>query len=54
MSDGRLGELRIRLKNVIVGTCNKVGCKSCDLKFEGGCSATEIENEIMDLEMKED
>lgn len=46
-------ELQARLKCVIIGTCNKIGCKNCDLKFEGGCSATELESRIMDIEIME-
>ena len=46
-------ELQARLKCVIIGTCNNVGCKDCDLKFEGGCSATELESRIMDIELME-
>ncbi len=51
----RLDELQVRLKNVIVGTCNSVGCKDCDLKWHDGdeqkCSATELQGEIMDIEI---
>ncbi len=48
-----LEELNSRLKNVITGTCNTKGCNDCDLKWDGGCSATELQNEIMDIEMNE-
>lgn len=55
MSD--IEALKDRLKNVIVGTCNTVGCDGCDLKWqEGGdnkCSATELENNIWDIEMEQ-
>lgn len=55
MSD--LENLNERLKNVILGTCNTVGCDGCGLKWtEDGkekCSATELQGKIMDLEMKE-
>ena len=44
-------ELQARLKDVITGTCNKTGCKGCGLKFESGCSATELESRIMDIEL---
>lgn len=46
-------DLQARLKSVIIGTCNKIGCKNCDLKFEGGCSAIELESRIMDIELME-
>ena len=46
-----LKDLRDRLRNVIVGTCNEVGCKGCDLKWDGGCSASELEGRIMDIEI---
>ncbi len=51
-----LEDLRIRLKDVIVNTCNTKGCKDCWLKFNDGsgdCSATDLEGRIMDLEIQE-
>lgn len=45
-----IDELRDRLRVVIVGTCNKIGCKNCDLKFDGGCSATDLQDKIDDEE----
>ena len=47
----RKTELQDRLRVVITETCNKVGCKNCGLKWEGGCSATELEEKILDIEM---
>ena len=48
--------LRDRLKNVIVGTCNTIGCDDCGLKWqedgENKCSATELENDIWNIEME--
>lgn len=41
--------LRIRLKNIIVNTCNRIGCDNCDLKWDDGCSATELDGRIMDI-----
>lgn len=41
-----LDDLRQRLKNVILETCNKIGCRDCDLKWDDGCSATELQNKI--------
>jgi hypothetical protein len=46
-------ELRIRLKDVIINTCNKVGCKDCSLKWEGGCVAVDLENRLYDSEIQE-
>ena len=48
--------LRARLKNVIVNTCNKIGCDNCSLKFNldaksGECSATDLERKIEILEL---
>lgn len=52
MSDSiELTELRNRSRNIILNTCNKIGCKDCDLKWEGGCSSSELESKIMDIEM---
>ncbi|MES9841250.1 MAG: hypothetical protein ABW134_11910 [Candidatus Thiodiazotropha endolucinida] len=48
--------LQARLKSVITGTCNTVGCKDCGLKYdEDGkkCSATYLQGRIMDLEYLE-
>jgi hypothetical protein len=36
-------DLRERLKDVIVNTCNTVGCANCGLKWDDGCSATELD-----------
>lgn len=46
-------ELQARLKCVIIGTCNQIGCKDCGLKFNGGCAATELDSRIMDIELME-
>lgn len=46
-------DLIIRLRDVIHNTCNTVGCKECDLKWEGGCSAIDLQGRIMDIEMEE-
>ena len=48
-----LDNLRDRLRNVIVGTCNTIGCKDCDLKWDKGCSASELQEQVMELEFKE-
>jgi len=44
-------DLRERLGDVIKNTCNKIGCKNCGLKWDGGCSATELDGRIMEIEM---
>lgn len=43
--------LQNRLRDVIKTRCHSVGCKGCDLKWDDGCSATELDGQIMDLEM---
>ena len=43
-------DLQERLRNVILNTCNVVGCKDCGLKWDDGCSATELQNNIDSLE----
>ena len=48
----RKTELQDRLRVVITETCNKVGCKNCGLKWDGGCSATELQGEIEDLDLE--
>ena len=44
-----LDDLRDRLRNVILGTCNTVGCKDCDLKWDDSCSAVELDSKINEL-----
>ncbi|CAH7223617.1 conserved hypothetical protein [Vibrio chagasii] len=48
-----INDYQNRLKNIITGTCNTTGCDGCGLKWDGGCSATDLEGKIMDLEMEE-
>ena len=45
--------LRERSRSIILNTCNTVGCKDCDLKWDGGCASSELENKIADLEYPE-
>lgn len=45
-------DLQVRLMNVVKGTCNTLGCDSCDLKWDGGCSATDLEGKIIDIEIE--
>lgn len=49
MSDSRT-DLENRLRDVIQGTCNTVGCKECGLKWDGGCSATDLQDRLADAE----
>jgi hypothetical protein len=49
-----LNDLHERLGEVIKNTCNKIGCKNCGLKWDGGCSATELQGQIMDIEVSSD
>lgn len=48
-----LQDLEERLRCIIQSTCNAVGCDGCDLKWEDGCSATELQNRIMAIELEE-
>lgn len=53
----RLEDLRKRQKDLILGTCNKLGCGNCGLEWEEGsvkkCSSGELESEIYEIEMQE-
>nr|WP_319552416.1 hypothetical protein [uncultured Vibrio sp.] len=46
-------ELDQRLLKIVHGTCNKVGCDKCDLKWDGGCSATDLESKIYEIDIQE-
>lgn len=48
-----LQQLEQRLGTVIRSQCNTFGCRDCDMKWEGGCSATDLQNQIMEIEMQE-
>jgi hypothetical protein len=54
-----LEQIRERLKDIIVNTCNKIGCDNCGLSWtENGkekCSATELQGKEFELivEIKE-
>ena len=41
-----LKDLNERLTNIIIGTCNTIGCKDCGLKWDDTCSATDLQNRI--------
>lgn len=47
----RLEVLRGRLRNVIHSECNTNCCTNCGLKHDDGCAATDLNNEIMDIEI---
>ncbi|TNZ90924.1 hypothetical protein CGK40_20090 [Vibrio parahaemolyticus] len=53
MSNSYKEDLQIRLKSVITGTCNTVGCDNCDLKWDGGCSATDLQAKIYEIDIQE-
>lgn len=48
-----LEQLHERQRQIIIGTCNTIGCKDCHLKWEDGCASSELQNQIMDIEFKE-
>ena len=43
-------DLHNRQRDIILNTCNKIGCKDCDLKWEDSCSANELQNKIYNEE----
>ena len=55
--ENEIKDLHDRLKNIIINTCNKIGCGKCDLEWtENGksvCSATELQNKILDIEINQ-
>lgn len=53
-----LVDLQNRSRNIIIGTCNTIGCADCGLKWEDDngkktCSSIELEGKIMDLQAKD-
>lgn len=40
------------LKNIIRDLCDEVGCANCPEKWEGGCVATDIQDNIFKMEEK--
>ena len=48
-----LEDLQNRHREIVINTCNKIGCKNCDLKWDDGCSAIELQNKILDKEDKQ-
>lgn len=44
-------QLESRLKSVIDSRCNTIGCRKCDLSWDDGCSATDLQSKIMEIEM---
>ncbi|ENC6724226.1 hypothetical protein [Vibrio harveyi] len=53
MSNDHLIHLQTRLGVIIANTCNTIGCDDCDLKWDDGCSATDLQGKIHDEELKE-
>lgn len=56
MDDKNMTELERlieRHRNIIINTCNVVGCKDCGLKWEGGCASSDLQGQIMDIEMEQ-
>lgn len=53
MSNEYLKDLQFRLSKVIKDTCNTLGCDNCDLKWDDGCSATDLQGKIHDEELQE-
>lgn len=49
----QLKDIQDRLRNLILNTCNKIGCESCGLSWvEDGrekCSATELQGKEFEL-----
>ncbi len=48
-----LKQLRDRSRDIIISTCNAIGCKDCGLKRDGGCASSELESKIAELEHPE-
>lgn len=46
-------QLRERSRDIIINTCNTIGCKDCGLKWGGGCASSELEGKITELEYPE-
>lgn len=53
MANEYMIDLQTRLSKVIQGTCNTLGCDDCDLKWDDGCSATDLQGKIHDEELAE-
>jgi hypothetical protein len=53
MDNQELNDLRERWRIVITQTCNVIGCKDCDLKWDGSCSSNELQKKIIVIEMKD-
>lgn len=47
--------LENKLRNVILGTCNVIGCRNCPLEkdVDGDCEATFLQNAITRIELAE-
>lgn len=49
-----LEDLERRLSDVINNTCNTIGCDNCGLKWDDGCSATELDSRIVAIELEDE
>jgi hypothetical protein len=50
----RILDLKDRLTAVKSQQCNSSGCEVCPLQWEGGCDASDLQDQIMDLEISLD
>ena len=50
-----IARLESDLKELILGTCNTVGCKDCDKKYLDGerCQSDILQDRIFELKMRE-
>lgn len=42
-----------RQHNLIINTCNVIGCAKCPYKWGGGCSSSDLQEKIDEVEKKE-
>ncbi|MBD0785825.1 hypothetical protein HUO09_05695 [Vibrio sp. Y2-5] len=52
MSNRQREDLIRRMKNVVQNTCNTIGCDKCGLKWDDGCSATDLQDKSMTIEIE--
>lgn len=50
----RLEDLRIRMKDLILNTCNTIGCLNCPYKYTTGCASDDLQDEIIRLELEDE
>lgn len=53
--NSEIKDLEDRLRNVILNTCNTIGCADCGLSWNDGkdCSATELQSKIMKIQFED-